>query len=85
LVQVLLGLVVLAAWPFFEAVLEFEVALFEVALFEVERGLINEYRLNLMEAKSRQFLSSEMEKFLFSDDNTSPPPGYTPPPNPENL
>ena len=29
--------------------------------------LINEYRLNLMDQKSRQFLAQEMEKFLFGD------------------
>ena len=32
---------------------------------EHQTRLINEYRLNLMEAKSRQFLIQEMEKFLF--------------------
>jgi Fe-S cluster biosynthesis and repair protein YggX len=47
---------------------------------EHQTRLINEYRLNLMETKSRQFLTSEMEKFLFSDDTTLHPPGYTPPP-----
>lgn len=44
---------------------------------EHQTRLINEYRLNLMEAKSRQFLAQEMEKFLFGGDST-PPPGYTP-------
>lgn len=34
--------------------------------------LINEYRLNMLEAKDRQFLAKEMEKFLFSDDSTKP-------------
>lgn len=42
---------------------------------EHQTRLINEYRLNLMEAKSRQFLAQEMEKFLFSD-SSAPPPGY---------
>jgi Fe-S cluster biosynthesis and repair protein YggX len=46
---------------------------------EHQTRLINEYRLNLMEAKSRKFLAEEMEKFLFSDTATSPPPGYVPP------
>ncbi len=34
--------------------------------------LINEYRLSLIEPKSRQFLEEEMEKFLFSDDSKKP-------------
>lgn len=37
--------------------------------------LINEYRLNLMEAKSRNFLLQEMENFLFGK-GSEPPPGY---------
>lgn len=37
---------------------------------------INEYRLNLLDAKSREFLAKEMEKFLFSDENNLPP-GFT--------
>ena len=45
---------------------------------EHQTRLINEYRLNLMEVKSRQFLAQEMEKFLFSDSST-PPPGFVPP------
>ncbi len=40
---------------------------------------INEYRLNLMDPKARQFLLNEMEKFLFSDDSDEAPPGYVPP------
>lgn len=39
--------------------------------------LINEYRLSMIEAKSREFLAEQMEKFLFSDDS-EPPPGYVP-------
>ena len=39
--------------------------------------LINEYRLSLMDPKARQFLNTEMERFLFSDDESAPPPGYT--------
>jgi Fe-S cluster biosynthesis and repair protein YggX len=46
---------------------------------EQQTRLINEYRLNLAQAKSRQFLLQEMEKFLFGD-GSAPPPGYTPPP-----
>lgn len=42
---------------------------------EHQTRLINEYRLNLMEVKSRQFLTQEMEKFLFTD-SSAPPPGY---------
>ena len=37
--------------------------------------LINEYRLNLLEPKSRQFLQDEMQSFLFQDIETKPP-GY---------
>jgi Fe-S cluster biosynthesis and repair protein YggX len=44
---------------------------------EHQTRLINEYRLNLVEAKSRQFLSQEMEKFLFGEGSTSPS-GYVP-------
>ena len=39
--------------------------------------LINEYRLNLMEAKSRNFLKEEMEKFFFSDEPPPPLPPVT--------
>lgn len=42
---------------------------------EHQTRLINEYRLNLMEQKSRQFLTQEMEKFLFGAGSDSPP-GY---------
>lgn len=34
--------------------------------------LINEYRLNLMDAKSREFLRTEMEKFLFQGEDSKP-------------
>jgi len=34
--------------------------------------LINEYQLNLMEAKSRDFLTIEMEKFLFGEGSEKP-------------
>lgn len=39
---------------------------------------INEYRLSMLDPKSRAFLATEMEKFLFSDTNETPP-GYVPP------
>lgn len=39
---------------------------------------INEYRLNMLEPKAREFLSQEMEKFLFQNENTTPA-GYVPP------
>lgn len=39
--------------------------------------LINEYRLSLMDLKARQFLNTEMERFLFSDEESAPPPGFT--------
>lgn len=37
--------------------------------------LINEYRLSVIEPKSRQFLEEEMEKFLFGTGSEKPP-GY---------
>lgn len=40
--------------------------------------LINEYRLNMLEAKDRQFLAKEMEKFLFGDGSEKPE-GYVAP------
>jgi Fe-S cluster biosynthesis and repair protein YggX len=40
--------------------------------------LINEYRLNMLDIKSREFLVTEMKKFLFEGGCTTPP-GYTPP------
>lgn len=39
--------------------------------------LINEYRLSMIEPKSRQFLKEEMNAFLFEDKGTKPQ-GYTP-------
>lgn len=38
--------------------------------------LINEYRLSLIEPKSRKFLEDEMEKFLFGSGSEKPS-GYT--------
>jgi Fe-S cluster biosynthesis and repair protein YggX len=40
--------------------------------------LINEYRLNPLDAKDRAYLSGEMEKFLFLGE-ASTPPGFIPP------
>ena len=37
--------------------------------------LINEYHLNVLDPKARQFLEEEMEKFLFGE-GSNPPPGY---------
>lgn len=39
--------------------------------------LINEYRLNLLNAESRQFLATEMEKFLFGGGSEKPA-GFSP-------
>lgn len=39
--------------------------------------LINEYRLNMLEPKSREFLEAQMEAFFFGD-GVEKPPGYTP-------
>lgn len=40
--------------------------------------LINEYRLNMLEAKDRQLLVKEMEKFLFGEGSEAPE-GYKAP------
>ncbi len=40
--------------------------------------LLNEYRLNPLDPKSRQFLSGEMEKFLFGGE-VKQPEGYVAP------
>ena len=37
--------------------------------------LINEYRLSMIDPKSRQFLFAEMDKFLFGEGSEKPP-GY---------
>jgi Fe-S cluster biosynthesis and repair protein YggX len=39
--------------------------------------LINEYRLSMLDPKARQFLATEMEKFLFGQGSTKPQ-GYKP-------
>jgi Fe-S cluster biosynthesis and repair protein YggX len=38
--------------------------------------LINEYRLNLIEAKSREFLKEEMQKYFFGEGSDKPS-GFT--------
>lgn len=40
--------------------------------------LINEYRLSMIDPKSRSFLLQEMESFLFGDGSDRPP-GYVKP------
>jgi len=35
--------------------------------------LINEYRLNMLEPKAREFLEEEMQKFLFGEGSEAPP------------
>ena len=39
--------------------------------------LINEYRLSLIDPKAREFLTQEMERFLFGDGSEKPA-GYMP-------
>lgn len=39
--------------------------------------LINEYRLSMLDAKARQYLLTEMEKFLFGEGSEKPA-GYVP-------
>ena len=40
--------------------------------------LINEYRLNMLEATAREFLETEMKKFLFGEGSAKPE-GYVAP------
>ena len=40
--------------------------------------LINENRINPLEAKARAFIAGEMERYFFGAGST-PPPGYVPP------
>ena len=40
--------------------------------------LINEYRLSMIDPKSREFLETEMEKFFFGEGSTTPE-GFVPP------
>ena len=42
--------------------------------------LINEYRLNPLDAKSRRYLGEQMEKYLFGGD-VDQAAGFTPPPS----
>lgn len=42
--------------------------------------LINEHRLNMTHASSREFLLKEMEKFFFGEGSATPS-GYTEPPS----
>lgn len=39
--------------------------------------LINEFRLSMLDPKAREFLKTEMEKFLF-EGGSATPPGYVP-------
>ena len=39
--------------------------------------LINENRLNPLDAKTRQFIAAEMEKYFFGAGSAAPP-GFTP-------
>lgn len=39
--------------------------------------LINEYRLNLMDASSRDFLQKEVDKFFFSEEGSEKPPMFS--------
>jgi Fe-S cluster biosynthesis and repair protein YggX len=41
--------------------------------------LINEYRLNPLEARARALLAGEMEKFLFDSGDAARPEGYVDP------
>ncbi len=44
---------------------------------EHQTMLINEYRLNLLDPKAREFLQDEMEKFFFGDGSAKPA-GFSP-------
>lgn len=46
------------------------------AWLEHQTMLINEYRLNLLEIKSREFLKEEMQKYFFGEGSEKPS-GYT--------
>ena len=45
--------------------------------------LINEYRLNPMDPKAKEMITTEMEKFLFGD-GAEKPADYVPPSNPND-
>jgi Fe-S cluster biosynthesis and repair protein YggX len=40
--------------------------------------LINEYRLNPLDPKSRTFIEEQMQKFFFEDEAAELPPDYKP-------
>ena len=40
--------------------------------------IINEYRLNALDPKARELITTEMEKFLFGEGSDKPG-GYVPP------
>jgi len=40
--------------------------------------LLNEYRLSPIDPQARKFIETEMEKFFFSDESTTPE-GFVPP------
>lgn len=44
-----------------------------------QKMLLNEYRLSMVDPEARKMLRTEMEKFLFSDEDAATPPGYVPP------
>lgn len=44
---------------------------------EHQTMLINEFRLSMLDAKAREFLRNEMDKFLFGEGSAKPA-GYTP-------
>ena len=46
---------------------------------ERQTMLINEYRLSMIDPQARQFLTEQMEAFLFGDGGEAPS-GYVPPP-----
>lgn len=41
--------------------------------------LINEYRLNPLDPKTKVFLQEQMANYLFGNTANTPPPGYVPP------
>lgn len=43
--------------------------------------LVNENRLNLADARARQYLARQMENFLFAEGGADQPAGYVPPAN----
>lgn len=45
---------------------------------EHQTMLINEFRLSMLDPKAREFLRTEMEKFLFGEGSTKPA-GFVPP------